>query len=91
MQKATGLCNITTPKAGGPYAITISDTKPVTLTNVMIGEVWLCSGQSNMEMPVKGFKNQPIIGAEQTILESNNSKYPTLPGGTDTLAIGARE
>jgi rhamnogalacturonyl hydrolase YesR len=70
--KGNWLVPITTPKAGGPYTITISDTKPVTLTNVMIGEVWLCSGQSNMEMPVKGFKNQPIIGAEQTILESNN-------------------
>ncbi|HVK49775.1 MAG TPA: sialate O-acetylesterase [Pseudobacter sp.] len=63
---------VSTPKAGGPYSITISDTKPITLTNVMIGEVWLCSGQSNMEMPVKGFRNQPIIGAEETILESNN-------------------
>ncbi|MBO9635183.1 MAG: glycoside hydrolase family 88 protein [Chitinophagaceae bacterium] len=63
---------VSTPKAGGPYSITISDTKPVTLSNVMIGEVWLCSGQSNMEMPVKGFRNQPILGAEETILESNN-------------------
>ena len=41
-----------------PYTITISDGEPVTLTNVLIGEVWLCSGQSNMEMPVKGFRGQ---------------------------------
>ena len=45
---------VQTPSAGGPYTITISDGEPVTLTNVLIGEVWLCSGQSNMEMPVKG-------------------------------------
>mgnify|MGYP000747900932 CR=1 FL=1 len=36
---------VQTPSAGGPYTITISDGEPVTLTNVLIGEVWLCSGQ----------------------------------------------
>ena len=41
-----------TPVAGGPYTITISDGKPIKLNNVMIGEVWVCSGQSNMEMQV---------------------------------------
>ncbi|RZS74807.1 sialate O-acetylesterase [Pseudobacter ginsenosidimutans] len=64
---------VSTPKAGGPYSITISDGKPVMLKNVMIGEVWLCSGQSNMEMPVKGFRNQPILAAEETILEGKNN------------------
>ena len=38
-----------------PYSITISDGTPVTLGNILIGEVWLASGQSNMEMPLKGF------------------------------------
>src|SRR5687768_16201211 len=38
--------NITTPTAGGPYTLFISDGKPVTLRNVLIGEVWICSGQS---------------------------------------------
>jgi sialate O-acetylesterase len=51
---------VSTPVAGGPYTVTITDGKPVTLKNVMIGEVWVCSGQSNMEMPMKGFKNQPV-------------------------------
>lgn len=48
---------VSTPSAGGPYTVTISDggKKPVVLRNVMIGEVWLCSGQSNMEMPVEGW------------------------------------
>src|SRR5688500_8481058 len=54
---------LNTPVAGGPYKITISDGKPVVLQNVMIGEVWLCSGQSNMEMPMKGFRDQPILGS----------------------------
>lgn len=44
-----------TPQAGGPYTLVISDGKGFkTLQNVLIGEVWLCSGQSNMEFPVKG-------------------------------------
>ncbi len=47
---------VRTPSAGGPYTITISDGAAKTvLDNVMIGEVWICSGQSNMEMPVEGW------------------------------------
>jgi sialate O-acetylesterase len=63
---------INTPAAGGPYEITISDGNPVTLHNVLIGEVWLCSGQSNMEMPMKGFKDQAIRGSNDAIFNSAN-------------------
>ena len=49
--------SVATPKAGGPYSITISDGKTVRLNNILIGEVWLCSGQSNMEMPIAGWGN----------------------------------
>lgn len=63
---------VPTPSAGGPYTVTISDGTPLTLNNVMLGEVWLCSGQSNMEMPMKGFKNQPVEGANMAILKSKN-------------------
>lgn len=38
-----------------PYSITISDGEPLTLQNVLVGEVWLASGQSNMRMPLKGY------------------------------------
>lgn len=64
---------VRTPKAGGPYEITISDGELLKLSNVLIGEVWVCSGQSNMEMPVKGFKNQPILGADDMLLEADDS------------------
>src|SRR6266568_2698187 len=37
-----------TPAYGGPYTITITDGEALTLKNIMIGEVWICSGQSNM-------------------------------------------
>ena len=64
---------ITTPVAGGPYYITLNDGKETRLDNIMIGELWLCSGQSNMEMPMKGFKNQPVENAGNDILHSRNA------------------
>ena len=45
--------NVRTTDAGGPYSITISDGPPVVLSNILLGEVWICAGQSNMEMPVQ--------------------------------------
>ena len=63
---------ITTPEAGGPYEITISDGEAITLHNILIGEVWFCSGQSNMEMPMKGFRDQPIKGSNEAIFNSTN-------------------
>ncbi|NDV58037.1 sialate O-acetylesterase [Bacteroides sp. 519] len=44
------ITKIKTPAYGGPYEITITEKKELKLRNVMIGEVWMCSGQSNMEM-----------------------------------------
>lgn len=63
-----------TPEAGGPYDITISDGQPLTLKNILIGELWICSGQSNMEMPMKGFKNQPIDNSNMDVLKSKNPR-----------------
>ncbi|MCK0192870.1 sialate O-acetylesterase [Arenibacter sp. F20364] len=65
---------IQTPSYGGPYTLNIKGSNEVTLNNVMIGEVWLCSGQSNMEMPVKGFNNQPINGSGEAIINSKNNQ-----------------
>lgn len=41
---------IKTPAAGGPYTISFKGKNEITLDNILIGEVWVCSGQSNMEM-----------------------------------------
>lgn len=47
---------VKTPSAGGPYEINISsDNTTLQFKNILIGEVWLCSGQSNMEMPLDGW------------------------------------
>ncbi|MBN2279606.1 MAG: glycosyl hydrolase family 2 [Candidatus Marinimicrobia bacterium] len=53
---------IRTPMAGGPYDVTITgQEKTIVFQNVMIGEVWVCSGQSNMEMPLKGWPPNDLI------------------------------
>jgi len=65
---------VPTGDAGGPYTLTISDGDPVVLHNVLLGEVWICSGQSNMEMPVCGFMNQPVEGSVEAILDAG--AYP---------------
>jgi sialate O-acetylesterase len=64
---------VATPSAGGPYEVSVSDGATLRLKNVMIGEVWVCSGQSNMEMPMKGYMNQPIKGSNEAIATSSNS------------------
>ncbi|WP_345953434.1 sialate O-acetylesterase [Mucilaginibacter sp. PAMB04168] len=77
---------ISTPAAGGPYTITISNGQITKLDNVLIGEVWVLGGQSNMEMPMKGFKGQPIIASNEVILKSknNNVRLYTVPRSSVT-------
>ena len=58
---------VPTGEAGGPYTVTVSDGDPVVLENVLLGEVWICSGQSNMEMPVGGFLHQPVEGSAEAV------------------------
>ena len=63
---------VPTPSAGGPFSITISDGKTFRLNNVLIGEVWVCSGQSNMQMTMSGYFNQPVSGSNEDIATSEN-------------------
>ena len=68
--------NLNTPEAGGPYIITISakDTT-IAIKNVLIGEVWFCSGQSNMEMPLAGWPpNDTIMHSASTITSASISE-----------------
>ena len=59
-----------------PYTMTFSDGEKTELTNILLGEVWIASGQSNMEMPVGGYMYQPINGVEQDIAEAY--EYPNI-------------
>ncbi|MCD8292442.1 MAG: sialate O-acetylesterase [Prevotellaceae bacterium] len=66
------LLQVATPAAGyTPYEITFDDGEPVTVQNVLIGEVWLASGQSNMEMPLKGFAGCPVKDSAQEIIHAS--------------------
>ena len=65
---------VPTPSHGGPYKIVISDGHAIILDNVLIGEVWLCSGQSNIEMPVKGFAGQPVTGSQEYIASASSRR-----------------
>lgn len=51
--------DIDSMEAGGPYEMTVEGRNLLTFTNVMLGDVWLCSGQSNMWWPMKFLKNIP--------------------------------
>ncbi|MES2487795.1 MAG: sialate O-acetylesterase, partial [Bacteroidota bacterium] len=65
--------SLKTPVYGGPYNIIINDGDEVQLKNILIGEVWLCSGQSNMEMPLEGW-GKVLNYAE----EIKNASYPQI-------------
>lgn len=67
------LLKVSTPAAGGPYRITFSDGESLTLENVLIGEVWFCSGQSNMEMPMGGFDRQSVRRTNDIIAKAKPS------------------
>lgn len=66
---------IATPKASyTPQSMIISDGQAVKINNILIGEVWLCSGQSNMEIPLCGFTNCPIQNANELIANASQNK-----------------
>ena len=64
------MVKISTPKASGPHTIEIKASNTIKLENVMIGEAWICSGQSNMEWPVRAAQNPET--------EIKNANYPNI-------------
>ncbi len=63
---------VRTPEASyEPRTIVISDGEPLTLSNVLVGDVWICAGQSNMEMPMHGNNSQAIEGSLNHILNGS--------------------
>ena len=71
--------------AGGPYTLTVSgDGGEKTLTDLLVGDVWFASGQSNMEMPLEGFHDAAgkptavVKDAEGEIAAANNSRLRLL-------------
>jgi sialate O-acetylesterase len=66
--------NLTTPVAGGPYTITVKADTTILLEDILIGEVWICSGQSNMQMPVNGIPSQPVNGSNDVIAKGKDDR-----------------
>ncbi|SDQ08914.1 sialate O-acetylesterase [Chryseobacterium soldanellicola] len=72
----TGNWKITLPeqKPGGPYTMTINE---ITLKDILIGDVWLASGQSNMELPMR--RLTPLYGNEIKNANNQNIRFFTVP------------
>lgn len=80
---------VKTPQASHtPLSIKFSDgTDHITVSNVLAGEVWVCGGQSNMEMGVRGYDGCPVEGANRTIAEA--ARYPSIRIAQVTAAMSA--
>ena len=61
------IARLTPPKVGGPYSVVIDGPAHLELTDVMVGDVWICSGQSNMEFGISNEKD-----AAKEIAQSND-------------------
>jgi sialate O-acetylesterase len=58
--------------AGGPFVLSIHGSSDLTRSDLLVGDVWFASGQSNMEMPLAGFPNSAIVtNSEQEIAQAN--------------------
>ncbi|MGH9587055.1 MAG: sialate O-acetylesterase [Acidobacteriaceae bacterium] len=68
-------------KAGGPYKLTVtgSETKsPIERSDILVGDVWVASGQSNMEFPLRGFYHAPMKNSAQEIAAANHPRIRLL-------------
>ena len=89
--KGKWIVGVKTPKASyTPLSITFNDGDKTTINNVLSGEVWVCAGQSNMEMPVKGFGNCPVEGYNKAVMNANEYKgihYVKIPSVMSTQPL----
>ncbi len=69
--------NLATPKAGGPYEITISGNNTIEINDVLSGEVWLCTGQSNMDFSMSKFVNDAREPQYQPLVEHITNEIAT--------------
>jgi len=71
--EGTWRLEVKTSNSKTPQTINIkSSSSDILLKNILFGEVWLCSGQSNMQQPLKGNKGQPVFSGPMAIATANN-------------------
>lgn len=71
--------------AGGPYELKVSGTNSIALSDILIGDVWFASGQSNMEIPLNGFPGSAVLkNAQQEIAGANQPNIRLLHIGRKT-------
>lgn len=76
--------SLPTPVARGDgtsYTVTVKESNTVTFTDVLVGEVWLLTGQSNMAMGLRGFTGLPVEGGQEAIAAANNDRLRFLVVG----------
>ena len=83
---------LSTTSAGGPYTITISDGKSILkFKNVLLGEVWLCTGQSNMELKLRdnviGMQEEMANAHKLTNIRLLHVQNATSPTPTDKIGL----
>jgi len=66
-------------KAGGPFTLTVTGSNTITLHDVLVGDVWFASGQSNMQIPLMGFPGYAVIkNAKQEIANATHPRIHLL-------------
>ncbi len=86
-------CTVSTPATvkGESYTITFDDGQATTISNILLGEVWLCTGQSNMNVSMKGNESQPVEGSADMILSAKASTPIRLFSGPATSSSTPQE
>lgn len=88
VQNGRWSAKIATPEASFERrTLTLSDSDSrIEIRDLLIGEVWICSGQSNMYMPLRGYSGQPVAGAFEELLEA-----PRYAGRIRMITLPKRE
>ncbi|MDR3735689.1 MAG: sialate O-acetylesterase [Acidobacteriaceae bacterium] len=78
-------------REGGPFSLAIQGDGVVTLNDILVGDVWIASGQSNMQMPLKGFDKTPVNDSTAIIAAATNPKIRLLNISRRTSKVPASD
>ena len=91
-QDSTWCVAVRTGEAGGPYSVEVRQGRDRrVIQDVLLGEVWLCAGQSNMQMPVQGYSSQPVVGSVEAVAVSGRYRNVRLLQTPRVLRKGPQE